>query len=328
MIDNNPQLEKFSLKYADKVPEGYDVSQMQYTFDFICHVFKRDSSIDEAIQGVANEYGLDEYSLRDYLIENKYILNKQNINEFSNELKMYNTKSLKKILKKHKLKTTGKREKLEKRLFENNLLGNNYELSSKSKVFYKNKKRRVNIYDEYLFEHYYFDEFNEYYMDNFRKKKDNIPIEFIKLYINKFFDDKNHEKYSFNNRVMAWHFIKKERYAKALEYVLKSYCMNMNPIWKIDELKGHVGLDGDDYMLLIYLLEKLSKNTIINTFYLIWDSFDFDMVIVPKYDAYRYLKDLLNGKDYDRINMKLSERFYMNENLKIKRITQKTFFDF
>ncbi|MDO5814961.1 MAG: hypothetical protein Q4Q18_04930, partial [Methanobrevibacter sp.] len=61
MIDNNPQLEKFSLKYADKVPEGYDVSQMQYTFDFICHVFKRDSSIDEAIQGVANEYGLDEY---------------------------------------------------------------------------------------------------------------------------------------------------------------------------------------------------------------------------------------------------------------------------
>ena len=36
-------------------------------------------------------------------------------------------------------------EKIEKRIFDNNLIGNDYYISSKSKVFYKNKKRRIRI---------------------------------------------------------------------------------------------------------------------------------------------------------------------------------------
>ena len=328
MFGYNSNLEKISLKYGDKVPEGYNVSEIQFTFDFIYLVFKRDASIDGAVRGVANEYDLSEDFLMDYLIENKYILNKQDKNEFSNQLKKYNTKSLKKILKKHGLKTSGKRERLEKRLFENNLIGNSPYLSSKSRVFYKNKKRRINIFNEYLFKFYYFREFNEFYMDNYRKKVAKIPIEFIKIHINKSYEDKNHEKYILNNHIMAEHYSNKENYRKMLKYVLKNYCMNINPIWKIDGLKDHIGMDIDNYDQLRFLHEHLSKNTIISTFYLVWDSFNFDRIIVPKYDAYRYLKDILNGKDHSRINRDLDERFYMNENLKIKKITQKTLFDF
>ena len=36
----------------------------------------------------------------------------------------------------------------------------------------------------------------------------------------------------------------------------------------------------------------------------------------------------MNGKGYNRIIDSLNERFYDNENLKIRRITQKTLFDF
>lgn len=320
--------EKFSLKYLDKAPKGYDVSAMQYTFDFIYLVLKRNSRINSALRGVANEYGLSEDYLMDYLIENKYLLNKTDMDEFSNQIRQYNTKSLKRILKKHGLKASGKREKLEERILQNNLLGNNYYLSSKSKVFYKNKKRRINIFDEHLADDYYFVEFNEFYMDNYRKKEANIPIEFINRHINKAIEDENHRNYSYNNLFMAEHYHKKEDYRKMLEHVLKIFCMNLNPIWKMDELNKHAGLPIEIYDYLIMLKGVLSKNTVINTYYLVWDSFNFDKIIVSKYDGYRCLKDILNLKDPVKINSDLNKRFYSNENLKIKKITQKTLFDF
>jgi hypothetical protein len=328
MFDYSPDFEKISLKYPDDVPKGYDVSRMQYTFDFIYLVLKRDSRIDSAVRGVAMEYELPEMSLRNYLIEDKYILDNANMNDFSKQVKGYNTKSLKKMLKKHGLKTSGKRERIEKRIFESGLLGNSYRLSSKSKVFYRNKKRRVNIFNEHLSDYYYFDEFNEFYMDNYRKKKANIPIEFINIHIRKSVEDENHGSYALNNYILAEHFSKQKNYRKMLECVLRIFCMNVNPIWKIDELKDHGGIAVETYNTLLFLQDELGRNAVINTFYLIWDSFDFDRIIVPKYDAYRYLKDMLNGKDYSRINDSLVERFYSNDNLKIKKITQKTLFDF
>ena len=195
-------------------------------------------------------------------------------------------------------------------------------------MFYKNKKRRNRIYNQYLHDYYYFDEFNEFYMDNFRKKEENIPIEFINQHIAKSVEDKNHRTYIYNNHIMAMHFFSKENYRKMLEYVLKNYCMNLNPIWKIDNLSEHGGFPVETYDNLIFLQDKLSRNTVINTYYLVWDSFNFERIIVPKYDGYRCLKDILNLKDYHKIIDDLGRRFYSNEDLKIKRITQKTLFDF
>ena len=320
--------EKQSLKYADNVPEGYDVCEMQYTFEFVYLVLISDFSIDNAIGKVASAYDLSEEFLSDYLIENKYIINKPNIMEFSKQLKKYNTKTLKKILKEHGLKTSGKRERIEKRILKNDIFGNNYYLAFKSKVFHKNKKRRFNIFNEYLLDDYYFIEFNEYYMDNFRKKEENIPVEFINMHINKAIEEKNHESYIYNDRVMTDHFFIKDNYRKMLEYQLKEYCMNLNPIWKIDNLEDHMGLDIKTYENLLFLQDELSRNIIINTFYLVWDSFDFERIIVSKYDAYRCLKDILNKKDYNKINNDLKNRFYENDSLRIKKITQKTLFDF
>lgn len=325
---NDYYLEKFSLKYPGKVPAGYDVSEIQYTFDFIYLVLKRDASIGKAVKGVAIDYDLSETDLMNYLVENKYLLNKNSSSEFSEQLKKHNTKSLKKILKSHGLKTSGKREQIEKRIIENNLLGNSYYLSSKSKVFYKNKKRRFRIFNEYLTDYYYFNEFNEFYMDSYRKKEANIPIEFINLHINKAIEDKSHKNYIYNNHFMAVHFYKKENYRKMLEHVLKIFCMNLNPIWKIDRLNEHGGLGRETYDCLICLQNRLSRNIVINTYYLVWDSFDFEKIIVSKYDGYRILKDILNLKDLGKINMDLNKRFYSNEDLKIKKITQKTLFDF
>lgn len=328
MFVNNPNSEKFSLNHSGNVPKDYDVSEIQYTFDFIYLVLKRDASIDNAIKVVAGEYGLSEDILMSYLTENKYVLNKIDMDEFSIQLKKYNTKGLKKILKKHGLKTSGKREQIEKRVFEHRLLANNYYLSSKSKVFYKNKKRRIRIFNDYLIENYYFNEFNDFYMDNYRKKEAKIPIEFIKRHISKSIEDKNHRNFVYNNYIMAEHFNSKENYKEMLRYVLRIYCMNLNPVWKIDELKNHGGFSREIYDCLIYLKEHLGKNRIISAYYLIWDSFDFERIIVTKYDGYRYLKDILNLKDYDKLIRDLNNRFYMNEDLKIKKITQKTLFDF
>ena len=323
MSDNK----KFSIKYSD-VSKDYDLSEMQFTFDFIYLVLKRNYSIEGALKGVSNEYDLSEVYLKDYLIENKYLINKKNMTEFSNQLKRYNTKSLKKILKKYGLKTSGKRERIEKRIFENNLLADNFYLSSKSKIFYKNKKRRINIFNEYLYDHYYFNEFNEFYINNYRKKEDKIPVEFIAQHINKSIEDKNHENYISNTQIMADCFFKKENYHKMLDYVLKKYCMNLNPIWKIPELNKHIGLYMDTYEDLIFLKNELSKNTIISNYYLIWDSFNFDRTILTKFDGYRYLKDILNYKNYNKINQDLNNKFYCNKNLKIKKVIQKTLFDF
>lgn len=328
MFDYSPDSERLSLKYPNGVPEGYAISPMQYTFDFIYLVYKRESSIDKAIEGVSKEYGLSEKGLRDYLVENKYILGNRDMQECSRKLKSYNTKSLKKILKMHGLKTSGKRERIERRIFENNLFEDAYYLSSKSRVFYKNKKRRVRIFNEWLSDYYYFSEFNDYYMKSYRKKETNIPIEFINLHIKKSIEDESHTNYVMNNNIMAKHFLKRERYRKMLECVLKIFCMNLNPVWKIDELDEHNGFAFETYNDLLFLRDELGRNAVINTFYLVWDSFDFDRIIVPKYDAYRYLKDIMNGKGYNRIIDSLNERFYDNENLKIRRITQKTLFDF
>ena len=328
MSDNNIYPERYSLKYQNNVPENYNISKLQFTFNFIYLVLKRDASIDESIENVAKEYALSEEYLMDYLLENRYILNKVNMNSISKQLKKYNTKSLKRILKKHGIKTSGKRERIEKRILDNKLLGNNYYLSSKSKIFYRNKKRRIKIFNEYLSEYYYFDEYNEFYMDNFRKKEVNIPIEFINLHIDKSIEDKNHERFISNNEIMAKHFLEKGNYKKMLLYVLKNYSMDLNPIWKIDELKQHSGLDKGTYDYLLLLQKKLSKNIVINAYYPVWDSFDFDRIIVSKYDGYKYLKDILNFKDYDKINEALQNRFYLNDDLNIKKITQKTLFDF
>ena len=320
--------EKFSLKYLNNAPEGYEISQIQYTFDFIYRVYKSDSSIDKAIREVAYKYNLSEDYLRDYLIENKYILNNENKNELSKQIKKYKTKDLKKILRNHGLKTSGKRRRIERRIFENKLFEIDYYLSSKSKTFYKNKKRRIRIFTEYLSEDYYFNEFNDFYMLNYRKKEANIPVEFINLHIDKAVDEKNHGSFISNNRIMSEHFFKKENFRQMLEYVLKVFCMNINPIWKIDDLKEHVGVYMDVYNDLGLLKEELSKNIVINTFYLVWDSFEFVRIIVSKYDAYRCLNDIMNSKDYSRINNDLDKRFYQNDDLRIKKITQKTLFDF
>ena len=328
MFDDTSYLEKFSLKYSENVPKDYDISEIQFTYDFVFPVLKQDAAIDEAIDGVVKEYKLSEDYLREYFIENKYILNKAKMKDISAQLNEYNTKTLKKILKSHGIKASGKREKIEKRIIDNKLIGNEYYLSSKSKVFYKNKKRRIRIFNQYLSNHYYFNEFNEFYMDNYRKKEVNIPIEFINIHIRKAMDEKNHESYVLNNQVMAEHFFKKENNRKMLVHVLKNYCMNINPIWKINDLEDHNGVLLETYENLVFLHDNFSKNTIINTFYFIWDSFDFEKIIVTKYDAYRILKDILNLKNLDKINSDLNKRFYENEDLKIKHITQKTLFDF
>lgn len=328
MLEENSNFEKFSLEYSEDVPKDYNLSKIQFTFDFIYLVLKRDASIDSAIRGVSNEYGLSEDCLLDYFIENKYILNRANINEFSRQIKKYNTKALKKLLKGHGLKKSGKRERLEKRIFENNLLGNGYYLSSKSKVFYKNKKRRINIFNDFLSDYYYFREFNEFYMGNYRKKEAKIPIEFINQHINKAIEEKNHRNYILNNHIMSEHFSNKGNYRKMLEYVLKIFCMNLNPVWKINQLDEHGGFSIETYDELTFLKEMLGRNAIISNYYLIWDSFNFEKVIVSKYEGYRYLKDILNLKDYNRIIGDLENRFYGNEDLKIKKITQKTLFDF
>lgn len=328
MFYDDSILEKFSLKYDGEVPKGYDVSEMEYTFEFIYLVLKRDASIDGALRGVANEYGLSEGYLRDYLIDYKYILAKSDADEFALQIKKYNTKTLKKILKKHGLKTSGKRDRIEQRIFENRLIGNEYYLSSKSKVFYKNKKRRFRIFNQYLADYYYFDEFNEFYMDNYRKKEAKIPIEFINQHINKSVEDKNHKNFTFNSYIMAQHFFDKENFKKMLEYVLKVYCMNLNPVWKIDELDNHGGFSKEIYDCLIFLQGKLGRNIVINTYYLVWDSFNFDKLIMSKYEGYRCLKDILNYKDYNKIVRDLKNRYYANDDLKIKKITQKTLFDF
>ena len=320
--------DKLSIKYDDNVPKGYDVSKIQYTFDFIYLVLRRDATIDVAISEVSDKYGISQEYLKDYLIENKYILDKTKKHEFKKQLKQYSTKTLKRILKKHGLRKSGKRETIENRIFESSLLRNNYQLSSKSKVFFKNKKRRIRIYNEYLSEYYYFNEFNEYYMDNFRKKEAKIPVEYIKVHINKAYDDENHKKYTYNTQVMIEHYHQTEKYRKMLEYVLRMYCMNINPIWKIDSLKEHGGFHISVYNNLIMLQGRLGKNSIISNYYLIWDSFNFDRIIVPKYEGYRILKDILHLKDYQNIIKDLNERFYDNEDLKIKKITQKTLFDF
>ena len=320
--------DKLSIKYDDNVPKGYDVSKIQYTFDFIYLVLRRDATIDVAISEVSDKYGISQEYLKDYLIENKYILDKTKKHEFKKQLKQYSTKTLKRILKKHGLRKSGKRETIENRIFESSLLRNNYQLSSKSKVFFKNKKRRIRIYNEYLSEYYYFNEFNEYYMDNFRKKEAKIPVEYIKVHINKAYDDENHKKYTYNTQVMIEHYHQTEKYRKMLEYVLRMYCMNINPIWKIDSLKEHGGFHISVYNNLIMLQGRLGKNSIISNYYLIWDSFNFDRIIVPKYEGYRILKDILHQKNYQNIISDLNERFYDNEDLKIKKITQKTLFDF
>ena len=327
MFSDELSQEKFSLEYTDVVPKNYDVSEIQYTFDFISLVLKEDSTIEDAVREVCGKYDLSETDFRNYLIENKYILGNANADDFSKLLKKYNTKSLKKILKKNGLKTSGKREHIEKRIFENGLIGDSYHLSSKSKVFYKNKKRRITIFNAYL-TNYYFREFNEFYMDNYRKKEVNIPIEFINSHINKAIEDKSHRNYIFNTQIMAEHFYKKENYKEMLRYALRNYCMNLNPIWKIDELKNHSGLSRETYDQMLFLQKKLGKNRVISTYYVIWDSFVFENIIVSKYDGYRCLKDMLNLKDYERIVADLENRFYENEDLKIKKITQKTLFDF
>ena len=324
----NNDLEKLSLKYGDRIPRDYDLSEIQFTFDFIYLVLKSNAEIDDAVKEVSYNYGISDVYLKDYLIENKYIINRTNKNEFSKQLKKYNTKSLKKMLKKQGLKTSGKREKIEKRIFEHNILKNSYYLSSNSKTFYKNKKRRIKIFNDYLSDNYYFDEFNEFYMDNYRKKVDKIPVDYINLYINKALEDEDHYSFILNNQVMVNLFNKKEKYKKMLEYELRIFCMNLNPIWKTDDLSNHVGIIKDSYKNLNLIKSKLSKNIVISAFYVIWDSFEFNTIIVSKYDAYRCLKDILNYKDFYKINRKLDEKFYSNEDLKIKKITQKTLFDF
>lgn len=104
--------------------------------------------------------------------------------------------------------------------------------------------------------------------------------------------------------------------------------MGLNPIWKIDDLKDHTGILSGTYEDLKFLENKLSKNIITYAYYPIWDSFEFDRIVVSKYEGYRILKDLLNLKDIDKINQYLSNQFYQNDDLKIKKIIQKTLFDF
>lgn len=320
--------EKLSLKYSNNVPEGYDVSQIQYTYDFIYLVYKRDASIKGALRGVANEYGLSEDFLMNYLVKNKYLLSKSSPDEISAQLRSYNTKALKKILKKHGLKTSGKREKIEERLIEMGLFGNDYYLSYNSKRFYENKKRRIRIFENFLFDYYYFCEFNEYYMNNFQKKEDKIPVEFIKQHINKAIEDENHRMFTLNNQVMVEVFYNQKKCKRMLEYVLKNFCINLNPVWKADDLSGHGGIAEETYGNLMYLRSKIGKNRIISAYFVVWDSFNFEKFIVSKYTGYRCLKDLLNFKDYRKILSDLDEKYYSNTDLKIKTITQKTLFDF
>ena len=319
---------KLSLDYYDNVPENYDVSQMQFTYDFIYMVLKGNESIDSAIKGVSDKYKLSESYLNDYLLENKYVLKKTNHEETLRQLKMHNTKALKKILKSHGLKASGKIKKIEQRILEHDLLGSNCRLSSKSRVFYKNKKRRMAIFDQYLSGNYYFCEFNEYYMGNFRKKEENIPIEFINRHIGRAIENENHSMFVLNNHIMTEHFLEKQNYKRMLEHVLNVFCINMNPVWKIDELKSHEGISAKTYDYLLFLIEKIGKNRIISAYFVVWDSFNFEKVIVSKYAGYKYLKKILNSHDRISINRDLERNFYSRDDLRIKTVTQKTLFDF
>ena len=306
----------------------YDISNMQFTFDFIYLVLKHNIDVDSAIKGIANEYDHSESFFHDYFKKNIYIINRTNRYEFSKQIKNYSTKTLRKLLKNHGLDTSGRRKKLEKRIFDKRIFDYDYYLSSKSKLFYKNKKRRFRIFENELSDYYYFDEFNDFYMNNFRKKESKIPIEFIKQHINKAIEDKNHENYILNNQVMVRHYCKNKNYKKMLRHVLKNFCMNLNPIWKIGNLKNHDGLNRDTYADLLFLQNELSRNIIISAYYSVWDSFNFDKIIITKYEGYKYLKLILNLNNYSAINLDLNNRFYSNDDLKIKKVTQKTLFDY
>ena len=107
MLDFNQ--EKLSIKYSGNVPHDYDISLVQVTFDFIYSVLKNETTIDNAVKDISKRYALSEEYLFDYFLENKFIIDKTNKNDFFELLKNYNTKSLKRMLKEHGLKTSGKR---------------------------------------------------------------------------------------------------------------------------------------------------------------------------------------------------------------------------
>ena len=319
---------KFSINYPDgNVPDNYDISEMQFTFDFIYLVYKHNLSIDNAIYEVAFKYTIPSDDLKNYLVENNYILSKTTRSEYLNQIKKYNTKSLKKILKANGLKNSGKREKIEERIIEHKLIDRDFVLSYKSKLFYKNKKRRMSIFDEFFKDYYFFDEFNDYYMDNFRKKKNKIPIDYVNCHIEKAINDKNHRNYILNLQILSEIYYRYEHHKNMLECVLKMYCVNINPVWEFDDLSEH-GFAIEIYDLLQYLEEVMGKNRIISAYFAVWDSFNFESFIMSKYTGYVYLKDILNHKDYHTILQDLCTKFYWNDDVKVKKVIQKTLFDF
>lgn len=318
---------KFSLNYSE-VPEDYNISEIQFVFDFIYLVHKLDSGIDSAVRSVAFEYDLSQEYLWDYLIDNKYILNRPNKVQFSKQVEKFSTKFLKNILRSNGFSTSGRRKRIVERIFDNNLLGMEYYLSSKSRVFYKNKKRRFDIFNSLPKDYFYFNEFNEFYMNNFRKKVDKISISFVELFIDKAVCDNDHLLFVAANNVLAEFFQVRKNYKKMLSYVLSVYCIDLNPIWKVDDLNNHYGLSFDNYNCLLFLFSKLGKNRVISSFFVVWDSFNFEKIIVSKYSAYRCLKDIVHYKSYSKISDSLNDEFYSNDDLKVKKIVQKTLFDF
>ena len=292
----------YSLKYAyEELDDDFRYSEvlLPHAIFQVCDWMDFSDDLDDVVLDVGEDFGIEPNVLKDIVIGENYIIDNSNDDYIIGKLKTYNPKQLKKILREHKLKRSGSKDELIKRLLDNvpkfELPFSIYELTDKGKDLINDSERE--FFSEHL-NKYSYAEFKEYYPDG--DFKTNLIGFFNK---HKALSKKREDYFGYLNASysIANVYYSMEDFSNAVYNIIENLIFDINCIYLDEKFYDYYApLNIDVCSLLHFTSQILSFNDIENIFNKICEDFEFEFKI-PKEIIWEIIKNIVNGLEFQDI---------------------------
>ena len=258
---------------------------------------------------------LSDSSLKSFIIDEGFITNKLNSETFSIYAQEFFVDELKDILRVNNLRVSGKKQELVDRLNSADIY---YDFANGEKYFLTKKGREfleeyswIRLYIEF-FNNFEFADLNKFYSSH-EGNDLKIAHEYLDAHFEKSWNIKDSDYMIDCLDVKSELYINEEDnlYA-ALECLLNSFCLGVNPVYYIDNFYEEYSPLKTDLMEKLKILSAhFSQKEIFVCFDKIWDNIEFNKFIVNKKEAKNILNELLTDPDCSEYNKELARRVHL-----------------
>lgn len=317
--NKSSEIDELKKEYERNITKSKLTTEEKYTLVLYLNQIKKKPTYTRLMQSNIIGESTDSIKIEEHAFKKGYLKEPEDNDKFNTVVNCYTIPELKEVLRKHKLKGSGRKQELIDRLRDNvsmdelnkEFTKKSYTVTDKGQILLNNNPQ-VNFYGTH-FRHHPLRQYEKFYQKN--KNKGNVKEVAIKYleHIGK----ENISKckwfcYRWQSvREIAYIYYENKEYNKALPYFIELFICEING-WD-DNFNS---IDYGNPINERYVTElintvntlRLDINNIESLFNECCDNTKIPLIIIPRKDMFKYFLELVNDEDSDKVNREVTKR--------------------